>query len=102
MKHSSLIVLKSLLYGLPVELEEGYVFKLFSPGEKIVLPSGEYYSEKYFLGIEMLKNNEKVYVGANLDLVEFIELTEKLEHDKIVILAEENVFNEIERGINET
>lgn len=95
MKNKTSIVLQALLRGIPVELE-GYIYKLFSPGDVITTPSGEFYSEEYFLGVEMIKNRiEKVYLGCEMELTTFIKLTEKIENDMLAIIAAENVLNNL-------
>lgn len=101
MKDKSIIVLKSLLIGIPVEMN-GYTYKLFKPEEEISFPTVKAYCEDYFLAIEYKKlssykkkeKKETVYIKSLISLQDFIILSENLSDDEIAIIAANNVLNE--------
>jgi len=86
MKTKTEIVVKALLLGLEVELENR-TYRLFRNGEKFNMPNHNTgYADTPWLGIRMCQD-KPVFCGAELPLCAVIQIAEKLPDDEIGSLA---------------
>jgi len=87
MKTKTEIVVKALLLGLEVELENR-TYRLFRNGEKVNTPNHHTsYADTPWLGIRMYQEDKPVFCGVELPLCEVIQIAEKLPDDEIGSLA---------------
>ena len=78
MKTKTEIVVKALLLGLEVELENR-TYRLFRNGEKFNMPNHNTgYADTPWLGIRMCQEDKPVFCGAELPLCAVIQIAEKL------------------------
>lgn len=82
MKNKYEIVLHALLTSTPIPIQ-GRIFKLFRPDDYIETPSGTYIADKYWVGIEMYKGDQKVYIGTGLSLTQLLEYIDNFSDEEI-------------------
>lgn len=74
------VCVRALLLGNTIKMN-GYVYRLFSPGETVTFPSGDIETSKYFLAIEMTReretNTDTVYVGSDMTFDQLLNEAEK-------------------------
>lgn len=90
MKNKAVIILEHLLEGNSFSFNSN-TFRLFKPNEIINFPSGEFVSNGYYLAIELGKDS---YIGAEITLEDFINLSEKVSDEVIALLIANKVLNQ--------
>ena len=91
MKSKYETVLHALLASTPIKIEN-HTFKLFKPNNIIELPSGTYLTDTYWIGIEMLSGDKKVYVGSDLSITQFLNYIDSLPDEEIKKIEDNRVI----------
>ena len=87
MKTKTEIVVKALLLGLEVELENR-TYRLFRNGEKFNMPNHNTgYADTPWPGIRMCQEDTPVFAAPSFPLCAVIQIAEKLPDDEIGSLA---------------
>lgn len=93
------ITLNALLMGFEITYK-GIAIKLFKSGDIIPMPSGEYISEGYWLGSPMMKGGTTVYVGIDLDFINFLQMCDLQTEEELLSLGASMALTKINSNSN--
>lgn len=81
------LVFNSLLNGVTLDKEKLSI-KLFKKGDIINCPQGKIECDDYWIGSPLSMNGETVYVGVDMDLIEFIKMASSYNNLELMQLKE--------------
>lgn len=90
------IILNALLMGYEITYK-GIAIRLFKDGDTIPMPSGEYISEGYWLGSPMQKGENKVYVGIDMDFIDFLRMCDLQTEEELLSLSASIAMTKVNR-----
>lgn len=92
------ITLNALLMGLEITYK-GITVRLFKHGDTIPLPSGDYICDTYWLGSPMQKGEKTVYVGIDMEFIDFLRMCDLQTDEELLYLGSSVALTKINRKV---